>query len=260
MAATDPGMLGRENESGISTLELVSALDPARATEVCRVGAWSVRKLGNFGLIYINTEENRVEVQPPPEVLHFLHLDADGADSAAGGSSACGADGAADDIAEDCASIASGGIASARGGGDDDSTTDAAAASAAACGSRPGSSSGIADGGSHSLSGGDAQDAQDAGGTADSPRYRRFQRIVLGARCDVPLKMARDILEALREDHSIFTQVQQRFSDAPDEPVLGLGDGGLGEELQDTALALAVGEISDVVGTEAGMHILLRVS
>eukprot|EP00931_Biecheleriopsis_adriatica_P109156 TRINITY_DN83411_c0_g1_i1.p1 TRINITY_DN83411_c0_g1~~TRINITY_DN83411_c0_g1_i1.p1 ORF type:complete len:312 (-),score=73.10 TRINITY_DN83411_c0_g1_i1:25-921(-) len=85
-----------------------------------------------------------------------------------------------------------------------------------------------------------------------------FQRILLGKNTEAPLRMARDILEAIREDISIFNEVQERFSEAPDEPIIGLGD-GLGEELEDVILALKPGELSDVLATEAGMQILLRI-
>lgn len=88
-----------------------------------------------------------------------------------------------------------------------------------------------------------------------SPKYRR---ILLGAKTEVPLRMARDILEAIREDVGIFEQVQQRFSDLPDEALLSLED-DLGEELEAVALSMRPGEVSEVLGTEAGMQILLRV-
>ena len=39
--------------------------------------------------------------------------------------------------------------------------------------------------------------------------------------CQVPLRMARDILEAIREDVGIFEQVQQRFSDLHGSSDLG---------------------------------------
>jgi len=78
-----------------------------------------------------------------------------------------------------------------------------------------------------------------------------FRRIILGAQTEVPLKMARDMLEAIKEDVSMFEQVQKRFSDAPDEQLLSLED-GLGEELEEFALSLEPGEVSDVLGTEAG--------
>lgn len=85
-----------------------------------------------------------------------------------------------------------------------------------------------------------------------------YRRILLGAHTEVPLRMARDILEAIREDVDIFQEVQQRFSDLPDEALLSLED-DLGEELEAVALAMQPGEVSEVLGTEAGMQILLRV-
>eukprot|EP00435_Cladocopium_sp_Y103_P017634 s175_g4.t1 len=85
-----------------------------------------------------------------------------------------------------------------------------------------------------------------------------YRRILLGAHTEVPLRMARDILEAIREDVDIFQEVQQRFSDLPDEALLSLED-DLGEELEAVALAMQPGELSEVLGTEAGMQILLRV-
>eukprot|EP00913_Durusdinium_trenchii_P009913 g9304.t1 len=91
--------------------------------------------------------------------------------------------------------------------------------------------------------------------TAEEPLYRR---ILLGAKTEVPLRMARDILEAIREDPSIFEQLQGRFSDLPEESLLSLED-GLGEELEAVALQMQPGEVSEVLGTEAGMQILLRV-
>mmetsp|Transcript_22283 Transcript_22283/g.39246 ORF Transcript_22283/g.39246 Transcript_22283/m.39246 type:complete len:274 (-) Transcript_22283:42-863(-) len=90
-----------------------------------------------------------------------------------------------------------------------------------------------------------------------------FRRIVLGSKSELPLRMARDILEALREDPSIFEQVQRRFSEVPNENALEMskeGAGGLPEELDSVAVTLRCGEISDVIATEAGMQILLRVS
>lgn len=183
--------------------------------EVYRTGVWSVRRHADpdFGLIYVNVETGRVELQPPPEVLSALGLDENGGDSVGEGEpEPCGTD------AED-----------EHGGG----SRGAGTASAA--------------------SGSEAE--------AQAPSSPRFRRIVLGASCEVPLRMARDILAALREDMSLFTEVQRRFSDAPQEPALGLGEGGLPEELESVALALRPGEVSDVVGTEAGViQILLRVA
>merc|ERR1719215_2135097 len=74
------------------------------------------------------------KVQPPEEVLRFLHLDEQGGDNN-DTNEAFGAS----NLPEDCASDVG-------HGGDDESTTDAALASPAACGSqsgsRPGSRSG----------------------------------------------------------------------------------------------------------------------
>ncbi|CAE7215882.1 unnamed protein product [Symbiodinium pilosum] len=85
-----------------------------------------------------------------------------------------------------------------------------------------------------------------------------FRRIILGAKAEVPLRMARDILDAVREDVGLFQQVQERFSDSPEESFLRLDD-GLEEELVTVALSMQPGEVSEVLGTEAGMQILLRV-
>jgi hypothetical protein len=88
----------------------------------------------------------------------------------------------------------------------------------------------------------------------------RFRRIVLGAGNVMPLR------------------IQQRFSDSPSEPVLELRLGANGRpasplaapgappmplvppELEPVAAVLQPGELSEVVGTDAGMQILLRVS
>lgn len=93
---------------------------------------------------------------------------------------------------------------------------------------------------------------------ASAPCAAKFQRILLGNGRDLPLAMARDILAALREDATLFDEVRRRFSDTPrDETPVELD--GLPEELEGVAAALAPGEISGVIGTEAGMQILLRV-
>lgn len=186
------------------------------------MGPWSVRRLRDPEiLIFVHVEEQRVEVQPPAQVLEALQLDANGVDHS-------GEQQALGEEPEEDWQPASG--------------CPGAAALAAVASPEPASPAA----------------PELLGGEICSPR---FQRIVLGARCDMPLKMARDILEVLREDSSMFSQVQRRFSDAPHEPALGLGEGGLEEDLEQVALALQVGELSEVVGTEAGsMHILLRIS
>jgi len=90
----------------------------------------------------------------------------------------------------------------------------------------------------------------------DAPDPQCFRRIVLGTGNAMPLKMARDILSALREDISLFDSVQQRFSDLPKEPALEV----LPPELEEVGRMLEPGELSEVIGTKSGMHILLRIS
>jgi len=104
-----------------------------------------------------------------------------------------------------------------------------------------------------------AASSTSSSGIQGSERRSRFRRILLGNGHDVPLAMARDIHVALLEDSTIFEEVRRRFSDACDEngPV---ELEGLPGELQGVAEALDTGEISDVIGTEDGMQILLRVS
>mmetsp|Transcript_2800 Transcript_2800/g.4339 ORF Transcript_2800/g.4339 Transcript_2800/m.4339 type:complete len:238 (+) Transcript_2800:51-764(+) len=84
-----------------------------------------------------------------------------------------------------------------------------------------------------------------------------FRRIVLGCGFDVPYTMARDILEALREDVSLFADVQRKFSDFPAEPCLQLDE--LLKTLDMSELTLEPGEVSDALRTEIGVQILLRV-
>merc|ERR1719367_2119695 len=53
--------------------------DPRTAMEVFRAGPWSVRRLQEPSiLIYVHTEEQRVQMEPPEEVLHALQLGLDG--------------------------------------------------------------------------------------------------------------------------------------------------------------------------------------
>lgn len=95
---------------------------------------------------------------------------------------------------------------------------------------------------------------------AHVPESPQFRRIILGHSREMPLAMARDILAALREDESLFGEVQRRFSDGPaHETNLEFG-GDLPEELESAAAALRAGEFSNVIGTEAGMQILQRVA
>lgn len=108
------------------------------------------------------------------------------------------------------------------------------------------------------------QDEADLEGNCDlesqcSSQSPSFRRILLGRHHDMPLKMARDILLALRDDPSMFDVVQSRFSDNAAEPALEPGV-SLPEELMEAAAGLACHEISEVIGTESGMQILLRVA
>lgn len=86
----------------------------------------------------------------------------------------------------------------------------------------------------------------------------QFRRIVLGSSHDTPLKMARDLLEAIQEDRSIFSELQRHFSDFPSESSLTLDT--LPECLEMQAALLDPGDVSGVLATETGMQILLRVS
>merc|ERR1712217_829347 len=56
-------------------------------------------------------------------------------------------------------------------------------------------------------------------GSEEASRSPRFRRIVLGSQHDVPLRMARDLLEAAREDASIFEKLQKRYSEFPSESI-----------------------------------------
>jgi len=85
-----------------------------------------------------------------------------------------------------------------------------------------------------------------------------FSRIVLGANNEVPLAMARDILAAVREDSTLFNTVRERYSCMLNESTLEFGS-SLPAELESEAMKLGLGEISEVIGTDAGMQILLRV-
>jgi len=98
-----------------------------------------------------------------------------------------------------------------------------------------------------------------SGGGGSPPQSPLFRRVVLGSGCEVPITMARDILDALREDAELFEDVQLRFSDYPAEVPFQLG-GGLPEAVQSAALELRVEEVSDIISTDAGVQILKRVA
>jgi hypothetical protein len=207
--------------------------------EVLRIGDWSVRRqAGEQGPIFVHLNTGRMQSEPPQEVLRELARDSDG-----------------DDLVEDdTGEVVS--QASARYEGDADSTTLETDNS-----NRP----------STCIS-----------SSATTPRKcespRRFRRIILGSHNDMPLMMARDILEALQEDTSLFGEIQQRFSDVPSEPILELRPDAHGRPasplatpgakplpvlpqcLEGLAQSLALGQLSEVIGTDVGMQIILRVA
>lgn len=197
MASSAPGDFGSYTECDARESPAVSSaaiVDLARSgEEVLQVGPWSVRRLeGDSGLVFLNEEEGRVEVQPPPQVLEALDI-----------------------VEED-------------GEGEPSVTKE-------------------------------PMQNNDAGADSTEPElFPLFRRIMLGAKREVPLKMARDILDAIKEDVSIFEDLQKRFSDAPDEPALSLQE-GLGEEIEELAMCLQPGEVSEVIGTEDGIQIIIRV-
>lgn len=223
------------------------------AEEVYRVGPWSVRKMPgpDVRLIFVHTKERRVEVQPPPEVLAALHLHSDGTD-----------DGQLEQQEDSEGEVVEQGSPETRASsspvGSPAGTAHAVEAASPSRGATPPSPTVEEDTASCASPTQSPHGSRPESPAVESPR---FQRILLGAGSEVPLKMARDILEVLREDASIFPEVQKRFSERKEEPDLRLGEeGGLGEELQSEACLLAPGELSDILATEAGMQILIRVA
>lgn len=201
MASSDPGNFGSYTEGDAQEPLAVSPaaiVDLARSgEEVLQVGPWSVRRLeGDSGLVFLNEEEGRVEVQPPPEVLEALEIAEEEGDG--------------------------------EGEGEPSATEESTGNIEAETDSR------------------------------QPELFPLFRRIILGAKTEVPLKMARDILDAIKEDVSIFEELQKSFSDAPDEPALSLQE-GLGEEMEELAMSLRPGEVSEVIGTEDGIQIIIRV-
>jgi len=199
-----------------------------------RIGAWSVRRAPGgpeAGLLYVNVETGRAQKEPPQEVLQELDLDEEEAGEAQ------------DDIN-------SGAVA------------DSPPASKGRSSSRPGSSRGGGHSGSRPGTGRRSSGSR-PGSSAGSPpavpkEVPKFRRILLGNSQDLPLRMARDIQNAIKEDVSFFDVAQKRFSDAPEEETPSSLD-ALPEELEAVAIALAPGELSGVIGTDAGMQIVLRV-
>jgi len=202
-----------------------AAAEAAQAKELLRVGPWSVRRAPggpDAGLIYVNVESGRAHREPPEEVLAELGL---GSDAEEGERSAeDGSDGATDPGFRQ-----TGGSCSSRAGGGDNGV------------------------------GGRSRPSTGAGSPATTMQQPKFRRILLGNSREMPLAMARDIRAALVEDSSLFDAVRQRFSDAPqDEGPLDFDS--LPDDLDSAVLALAPGEVSDVLGTDSGIQILLRIS
>jgi len=195
------------------------------AKEMLRIGKWSVRKApggSEAGLLYVNVETGRAQKEPPAEVLQELEMDEEEPTSD-GGRSAKVEESKSRRSRPGSRSSSRPGTASRRGDG-----------------SRPGSSSG---GGSQPVA------------LREAPKFRR---ILLGNSQDLPLRMARDIHGAIKEDLSFFDMAKKRYCDAPKEEV-AFDMEGLPEELEAVAAALSPGEISGVVGTDMGMQIVLRV-
>jgi hypothetical protein len=211
--------------------------------EVLRIGDWSVRRQApEQGPIFVHLSSGRVQTEPPQEVLEELACDPDGDDDE-----------------------------------DDDDVGEMAGNESAYCNETEddlGSTMLETDNGNRTSS--------CISSSATTPRRcespRRFRRIILGSHNDIRLTMARDILDALHEDTSLFGEVQQRFSDVPSEPFLELRPGAHGRPaspiatpgakplpllpqcLEGPAQNLALGELSDVICTDVGMQIILRVS
>lgn len=197
------------------------------AEQVLQIGHWSVRRSADetIGPVFVHMETGQAQWEPPPEVLAELATEESDDENA-------------HEVRDQD------GCTSHRSGSGKQSDRDGCTSHRSSS-SRPGSAS---KGGRQALA------------PLASPTFRR---IVLGPKSELPLRMARDILAALREDPSIFDEVQRRFSEVPKEPLLELskaGASGLPEELDSIAVALRCGELSEVIGTEAGMQILLRVA
>jgi len=102
-----------------------------------------------------------------------------------------------------------------------------------------------------------AQDDQEADQTKPEAKY---QRIFMRVDKNVPqLLMAKDMVAALRQGSTPFEAIQQRFSDACEEGLLSLHHFS-SEEVATSAKALKIGQVSDPIVDEAGVHILMRAS
>lgn len=202
------------------------------AQEVLRVGPWSVRQ-GADGLVYVNVERGTTQMEPPKEVLEELGVDDEDDEDRT-------------DVGDEPRPASSAGSASAGG------TASAGGFQSTGGGfNSTGGGFNSTRGSSRQASSAEVGENEAQGGGA------KFRRILLGVGRDLPLAMARDILSACREDASIFEAARSRFSDVPKEADLDFDK--LHEELAGVAAAMAPGEVSEVIGTEAGMQILLRV-
>merc|ERR1712118_349615 len=98
-----------------------------------------------------------------------------------------------------------------------------------------------------------AQDDQEADQTKPEAKY---QRIFMRVDKNVPqLLMAKDMVAALRQGSTPFEAIQQRFSDACEEGLLSLHH--FSSEEVTSAKALKIGQVSDTIVDEAGVHILM---
>lgn len=215
------------------------AMDTAEGLELIRIGIWSVRRTAggglDGGLVYVNTETGEMLADPPQDVLADLGMDGE------------------EEVGPRIPSTSPEGM-SMNGGSRPSTSGGSRSRPGTSSRSRPGTAQGRPDSG--------AQQSGSASSRAETqdPEEARFLRIVLGKRNEMALSMARDILAAINEDIGIFDAVKTRYSDKPDETSVELS--GLPEELQQTAsvYSLEVGQLSEVLGTDEGMQILLRIS
>eukprot|EP00927_Polykrikos_kofoidii_P068924 TRINITY_DN64281_c0_g1_i1.p1 TRINITY_DN64281_c0_g1~~TRINITY_DN64281_c0_g1_i1.p1 ORF type:complete len:335 (-),score=54.66 TRINITY_DN64281_c0_g1_i1:177-1106(-) len=219
--------LGLATVTSSDSAPVVSLVATGQEEEVLRIGQWSVRRQASTAssLIYVDMTSGTRQSDPPQEVLFALDLE----------------EATAYEDLEGVAGVAEGTSSSshAEPPSQDQKTRPP---------SRPRSRQRSVEGTPRAL----------------SPDIPCFRRIVLGttaASRDLPLRMARDLLEALREDASMFEQLQKRFSDFKSEDVWRLdGSKDLPEVVENAALELRPGQVSDVIAAEPGMCILLRIS
>lgn len=229
VASTDPG------PGPSAAARQIATAGVGKEEEVLRIGQWSVRKLvdagQDSGLIYFDITTGMRQQEPPMEVLYALDLDENAQDKDNGDVLLQSLTGA---YPQEPAISSTRSPEALRGG---------IAAEVA------------------SHADGDAALESSESGPGERLASPRFRRIVLGtaaASKDMPLRMARDLLECLREDVSMFDQLQKRFSDIPSEKPLEFGR--LTEDVQEAAAQLDVGQVSDVIVNtdKSGMQVILR--